>query len=409
MAHFYYNGSNWMAELKKHFNTLSQDEIWIVPSVHNFSFIQELFSNEEWKQLKKERKLSKNGFAITISDYAKNPLGMTNVPVLLNPTNKETAELLCYIKQKKTGSSYLYSNQANLIYEYFSKGATLTLSDEENAFIKKMEAIQSYPESFVEPRAEKEFKAIISEYINAIDKEKMVAYCILSKYPTIAFIDGFMKQLGVDKKSANIEEKKSIKWEDVKNKLNANVCNNLAILCYQGCDDLTYCGAAILNHCLNIEHYGEAYQSFSDEDGEFASLEDYENYQDSKKEMSKAFCSDAVCWNNLPVLLYKGVNEKAFYKFLHLEKLKEGNSFFLPGYCSMTTNETVATHFADNFMLVCENMGMKKCVFPPNKTVNFSKAQGQNEEEILFDCGINFRINRIEKKESLTYLYIEPC
>ena len=197
MAHFNYSGSNWMVDLKNHFNSLSQDEIWFVPNVGDFTFIQELFSNEEWKLLKKERELSKNGFTITISDYAKNFLGPADVPVLLNPDNKDTAELLCCIKSKKIESSYLFSNQANPIYDYFSKGLSWSLSTEEITFVKEMEKIPSYPSSFAVSRDEKQFKAIISEYINVIDKEKIVAYCILSKYPTIAFIDGFIKQLGV--------------------------------------------------------------------------------------------------------------------------------------------------------------------------------------------------------------------
>ena len=57
-----------------------------------------------------------------------------------------------------------------------------------------MEAVAGYPKSFVGD--EKRFKEIISKYKGKIDNFKMVAHCLMNKYPETSFITEYVKQLG---------------------------------------------------------------------------------------------------------------------------------------------------------------------------------------------------------------------
>lgn len=201
-------------------------------------------------------------------------------------------------------------------------------------------------------------------------------------------------------------------WLDIVSNLDAVVCEDLAVRCYQGCDDWTFLCASYVNHCLNLEFYGNdsPYHKLSTETkGDFGDLEDYEDFEKTKIALEKAFSQYGVSWNNTKETLYKGIDQKSFYQILDLRNKVVGDKFVVHGYTSMTLSESVAESFSSaDVILVCDNMVDKKCVFPPNKPVQNSVAGMENEEEVLFDKGLEFEIVGRETKNNKIHLYVKP-
>ena len=129
----------------------------------------------------------------------------------------------------------------------------------------------------------------------------------------------------------------------------------------------------------------------------------------SKIALEKAFSQYGVSWNNTSETLYKGIGRKSFYLILDLRNKTVGDKFVMHGYTSMTLSESVAESFSGTgVILVCENMGEKKCVFPPNKPVQNSVAGMEKEEEILFDKGLQFEVVERKEENKKIYLYVKP-
>ena len=167
-------------------------------------------------------------------------------------------------------------------------------------------------------------------------------------------------------------------WLDIVSNLDAVVCEDLAVRCYQGCDDWTFLCAS-------------------------------NDFEKTKIALEKAFSQYGVSWNNTKETLYKGIDQKSFYQILDLRNKVVGDKFVVHGYTSMTLSESVAESFSSaDVILVCDNMVDKKCVFPPNKPVQNSVAGMENEEEVLFDKGLEFEIVGRETKNNKIHLYVKP-
>lgn len=193
MSHLSFCDTNWMNQFKDHYDNLGQNELWIVPSITDFSFIQDVIAKEDYQSLKKNRRFQKNSYIVSIQMFSKViSLTKDKVPVLFFPKEKEFATIFCYIKSSNIESSFVFSDHAVKISGYLSNSFSLT--SDENSYISEMEAVPSYPTSFVGD--EKRFKDVISKYKGKIDNFKMVAHCLINKYPTTPFMEEYIKQLG---------------------------------------------------------------------------------------------------------------------------------------------------------------------------------------------------------------------
>lgn len=193
MSHLSFCDTSWLDQFKDHYDNLCQNELWIVPSIEDFSLIQDVITKEDYQSLNRVRFFQKNTYIVSILPYSK-VMTLKNdvVPVMLCPTEKEFATIFCYIKSSNIESSFVFSNRAVEISNYISNPFSLT--SDESSYISEMEAVPSYPKSFV--RDDKCFKGIISKYKGKIDNFKMVAHCLINKYPTTSFMEEYVKQLG---------------------------------------------------------------------------------------------------------------------------------------------------------------------------------------------------------------------
>lgn len=193
MSHLSFCDTSWLDQFKDHYDNLCQNELWIVPSIKDFSLIQDVITKEDYQSLNRDRSFQKNTCVVSILTYSKvESLKNDYVPVMLWPTEKDFARIFCYIKLSKIESSFVFSDHAVKISGYLSNSFSLT--SDENSYISEMEAVPSYPTSFV--RDEKRFKDVISKYKGKIDNFKMVAHCLINKYPTTPFMEEYIKQLG---------------------------------------------------------------------------------------------------------------------------------------------------------------------------------------------------------------------
>lgn len=193
MSHIDYSGPSWKDYLQKHLNNLSQDEVWLVPCVSDFSFVQGVLSEDDYKLLKKNRLCLKNECKISVRRYSENSLSPNDVPVMFFPTKQEVAVVLCRIKQLCLNTSFLFSEHPVAIYNYFI-GGPLSISLNELSFMKEIEKFPSFLHSFSNSDG-KELRAVIVKYRDSVDKDKMVANCLKDKCPDIAFIDEYIKLL----------------------------------------------------------------------------------------------------------------------------------------------------------------------------------------------------------------------
>lgn len=193
MSHISFCDTNWSNQFKDHYNNLCQDEKWIVPSIRDFSFIQDVIAKEDYQSLKRDGSFQKNSYTVSVLTYFK-IMGLIkdDVPVMLFPTEKEFATIFCYIKASNIESSFVFCDRTIKISNYISSSFSLT--SDESSYILEMEAVAGYPKSFVGD--EKRFKEIISKYKGKIDNFKMVAHCLMNKYPETSFITEYVKQLG---------------------------------------------------------------------------------------------------------------------------------------------------------------------------------------------------------------------
>lgn len=193
MSHISFCDTNWSNQFKDHYNHLCQNEQWFVPSIKDFSFIQDFIEKNDYLSLKKDRCFQKNSYTVSVQMYSDvNPLKKDCIPVMLFPTEKEFATIFCCIKSSNIESSFVFSNRAVEISNYISNSFSLT-PDESN-YLSEMEAVVSYPKSFVSD--EKRYKGIILKYKGKIDNFKMVAHCLMNNYPTASFMEEYIKQLG---------------------------------------------------------------------------------------------------------------------------------------------------------------------------------------------------------------------
>lgn len=193
MSHISFCDTNWSNQFKDHYNHLCQNEQWFVPSIKDFSFIQDFIEKNDYLSLKKDRCFQKNSYTVSVQMYSDvNPLKKDCIPVMLFPTEKEFATIFCYIKASNIESSFVFCDHTIKISNYISSSFSLT--SDESSYILEMEAVAGYPKSFVGD--EKRFKEIISKYKGKIDNFKMVAHCLINKYPTTPFITEYVKQLG---------------------------------------------------------------------------------------------------------------------------------------------------------------------------------------------------------------------
>lgn len=193
MSHLSFCDTNWSNQFKDHYMNLCQNEQWIVPSIKDFSFFQDVIAKEDYQSLKRDRCFQKNSYTVSIQTYSKvMSLNKDCVPVMLFPSEKEFAMIFCYIKSNNIESSFVFCNDTIKISNYISNTFSLTL-DETN-YLSEMEKIASYPKSFASD--EKQIKEIILKYKDKIDSCKMVAHCLINKYPTTSFITEYIKQLG---------------------------------------------------------------------------------------------------------------------------------------------------------------------------------------------------------------------
>ena len=193
MSHLSFCDANWLNRFKDHYNNLCQNEQWIVPSIKDFSLIQDVITKEDYQSLMRDRFFQKNTYTVSIQTYSKVMSLMNDkVPVMLCPTEKEFATIFCCIKSSNIESSFVFSNRAVEISNYISNSFSLT-PDESN-YLSEMEAVVSYPKSFVSD--EKRYKGIILKYKGKIDNFKMVAHCLMNNYPTASFMEEYIKQLG---------------------------------------------------------------------------------------------------------------------------------------------------------------------------------------------------------------------
>ncbi len=193
MPHLSFCDGKWLTQFKDHYDNLGQNELWIVPSIKDFSLIQDVITKEDYQSLNRDRSFQKNTYVVSILTYSKvESLKNDYVPVMLCPTEKDFARIFCYIKSSKIESSFVFSDHAVEISNYISNSFSLT--PDEISYLSEMEAVVSYPKSFVSD--EKRYKGIILKYKGKIDNFKMVAHCLMNKYPTVSFMEEYIKQLG---------------------------------------------------------------------------------------------------------------------------------------------------------------------------------------------------------------------
>lgn len=208
-------------------------------------------------------------------------------------------------------------------------------------------------------------------------------------------------------------------WDDVREALGADVCEDDAVLSYQGTQNNRFYDAEHLNTALNLEHFGlgsKFSKLYNADYGASRTLDDFDDFPESKEAMESAFQSFSVAWNGQNgIFLYKGIDEyHPYYRIHNFANKKIGDTFTMPGYFSASLSLDVAKQFAkprgsNKVVLRMVNMSNTRCVFPPNKPISFGSAQGLSEQEVLFDKGITFKVVKVDNTDSeFIFIDVEP-
>lgn len=191
---------------------------------------------------------------------------------------------------------------------------------------------------------------------------------------------------------------------------NVHPSNNKALNAYQNCSSGPYLGAYQLNHCLNLEYYGENSGYANMAEGPYGrSLEDYD-YNPSVKEIDAEFNKQKLKIHP-NTLLYKGISNEVIYQHMGLDSKLVGDALNFPGYLSTTVCLEVAENFAKSnprIVLVIRGHSGYKAVIPEIKSVLHSPSGNIPEQEVLLPRGLSFRITSISLQASIKYLTIFP-
>lgn len=204
-----------------------------------------------------------------------------------------------------------------------------------------------------------------------------------------------------DLPSPDDNDTKGREFEKFINDLSLNVCEEPALLAYQGVstDGSSYVTAKQLNHSINlIEHGVNSDYAHIAEDQLGCALDDYQ-YEKSLKELDCIFARGGYSFSANSIL-YKGIrNSVPFYRLLDLKSCKAKDEVVFYGFLSTSVSRKKALDFigSDGVLLVISGLENSHGIIPKNSTVIYSPTSNNPEQEILLNRGTKILVHNCSK------------